>query len=138
VSEVTEISGVVANNPVVVSTGLTLGATFLARYVWRMLSRDKVETTKDRAETDVVGTLQAEARKYADRADAERARADRIQDDCVVAITKMTDERDAAVAKLSESDRQIASLTAEVHALKEQVAGLRIDVQWLRDHIKGS
>lgn len=91
-------------------TAVPLVGFWLYRQIIRMKSRDGVELTKDRAETDVVKLLQEENVKV-------RSENDRIKD----RLDKISEERNLAV-------QQLGKFTAEAEMNRQKIGELQTSV----------
>ena len=105
-------SGLVANSTGLVGiiTAIPLVGFWLYRQFVRLKSRDGVELVKDRAETDVVKTLQEENTKV-------RAENDRLKD----RLDKVSEERNTAV-------QQLGKFTAEAEMNRQKIGELQSSV----------
>lgn len=105
-------SGLVSNPTGLVGiiTAIPLVGFWLYRQFVRLKSRDGVELVKDRAETDVVKTLQEENTKV-------RAENDRLKD----RLDKVSEERNSAV-------QQLGKFTAEAEMNRQKIGELQTSV----------
>lgn len=98
-----------------VGGGFLAGAYFVVREFMRRFSRDKVEVAKDRAETNVIELLQQELDKALARVD------------------KAENERNIAYAQITELNRHISDVEAQLLILQDELVRLRAEIKSLRN-----
>jgi len=101
------------NNPTGVVTFLTalpFAGWWLYRQFTRLKSKDGLELTKDRAETDVVKTLQEENAKF-------RSEGDKL----IIRLDKVSEERNNAI-------QQLGKFSAEAEMNRQKIGELQTSV----------
>lgn len=131
--------------PVGTATLGTLGAVWIGRIFWRRLIKDGTEVAKDRAEVNIIETLQSELEKLKVENSLLREKEsemslrlgrleakDKEAEEYKLLIEKLRvklDEKDSKIEKLiKEHSTETGALTAKLEMKTEEMKGLQIRI----------
>lgn len=139
--------------PIGTATVGTLTLAWLGRILWRRLVRDGAEVAKDRAEVNIIATLQEELKQLKaeneilrknenetslrlGRLEAKDKEVEEYKDLIDKLRTKL-DEKDAKIEKLiKEHSTETGALTAKLEMKTEEMKGLQLRIVDLENRLQ--